>query len=78
MTSINSAADASNWTPTSDVPAETSSPIFSAKASAHVSLGALSAVRDSLCVLSAFAWGKESRLSKQKSAQLCDLMNAWN
>ena len=45
---------------------------------ASVSAAALSLARDSLRVLSAFAWGKESRLSKKKSAQLCDLMNAWN
>ena len=43
-----------------------------------ISAATLSVVRDSLRVLGAFAWGKESRLSKKKSAQLCDLMNAWN
>ena len=36
---------------------------------------ALTLIRESLTVLSAFAMGKEARLSRNKSAQLCELMN---
>ncbi len=38
-------------------------------------LAAFAALRDSLNILSAFAWGKQSRLPRSKSAQLCELMN---
>ncbi len=48
------------------------------RSGARAPLAALSMVRDSLHLLGAFAWGKEGRLSNKKSAQLCDLMNAWN
>ena len=36
---------------------------------------AFALVFDSLNILSAFAWGKEARLARNKSAQLCELMN---
>ena len=76
MTSLNSAPSARTWPQTSGEPTETPSVILSVKVGADVSLGALSAIRESVRILSAFAWGKESRLSQKKSAQLCDLMNA--
>lgn len=78
MTIPNSAPSASTGTQTADDLTETIPVTMSVGRGAGVSLAALSVVRDSLRVLSAFAWGKESRLSKKKSAQLCDLMNAWN
>ena len=39
---------------------------------------AFSMFTDSLRLLGCFSVGKEGRLSQKKSAQLCDLMNAWN
>ena len=78
MTTLNPTSPTSTWPSNSDAPTETPSFTSSAVASANVPLGVLSVVRDSLRVLSAFAWSKEGRLSKKKSAQLCDLMNAWN
>lgn len=41
-------------------------------------MAALSVICDSFRLLSAFAWSKEGRLSKNTSAKLCDLMNDWN
>ncbi len=62
--------------PAEDVSADAiASPV---KPGAGAPLAAFSMIRDSLRLLGAFAWGKEGRLSNNKSAQLCDLMNAWN
>ena len=45
---------------------------------ARAPLAGLAMLRDSLNILSAFGWGKEARLSKNKSAEMCNLMNGWN
>ena len=45
---------------------------------ARAPLAGLAMLRDSVRVLGAFAWGKPARLSHNKSAELCSLMNGWN
>lgn len=62
---------------------------FDASCAAHanetpVNLGirapfaALTMMRDSARILSGFAWGKDARISRNKSAEICSLLDGWN
>ena len=44
---------------------------------ARAPLAGLAMLRDSLNILSAFG-GKNARLSREKSAEMCGLMDGWN
>ena len=45
---------------------------------ARAPLAGLAMLRDSVRILGAFSWGKEARLSRNKSAEMCQLMDGWN
>ena len=84
MTSSTSAPINASWPLNKEMPTADASSFPAPTDATPVELGAraplaaLTMLRDSARILGAFAWGKHARLSRNKSAELCALMDGWH